>query len=210
MARASRIVICCVTGMLISPMSLEASPLKVVNVKAPDINCVFNAKCSNVVTDTVSTFSWPSYVSATGALAELQSRTFLGKATEGVAVPGAGKTAYLYRVIAKKGGSTDCVLGLVMDFGPISQLDYNKSGINSDIFVITSGGIGSVGIKSADKVGNKITVNFTQGICNTVTQSSYFFGLTSNAKPKTATIQANVIGIGSPSLNVGGRLPINN
>lgn len=187
--------------MLLVPGFAQAVPLKVVNVTAPDVNCVFNKTCKVTVTDTSATFSWPSSITA-NASATLQSRTFKGSAN---GVPGANKTAYLYRVIATKGGSTDCVTGLVMDFGPVSQLDYDKSGAPSDVFVITKGGLGSSGIQSADMNGNTITFKFTQGICNTVTQSSFFFGLAADTAPKSVTIQADVIA--KPAVNVTARVP---
>lgn len=204
----SKIFSLSILNMLLVPLFAQAVPLKVVNVSAPDVNCVFNKACKVTVTDTVATFSWPSIIAAPNASAKLQSRTYTGKASAGVVIPGAGKTAYVYRVIALKGGSTDCVTGLVMDFGPVAAIDYNKSGMPSDIFVITKGGLGSVGIKSADKTGNIITFTFSQGICNTVAQDSFFFGLSATKAPKVLTVQATVLGgQGTTSVNVPARVP---
>src|SRR5471030_396882 len=72
-----------------------AQPLTIANVGAPAINCVFSkpvgGKCTVIVTDTVGTIAMPPGVSGVG---RVQSRTFAGAA----GTPGAGKTAYLYRV----------------------------------------------------------------------------------------------------------------
>lgn len=189
----------CVFSTLVASMSAQADPLKIVNVSAPAINCVFNSQCKVVVEDSTSTFSWPSVVTAPTASAQLQSRTFAGMA---------GKTAYLYRVTALKGGSTDCVMGLVMDFGPNAQLDFNKSGMLSDVFVVTKGGLGATGVKSADRVGSTITFNFTQAICNTVIQGSYFFGLAATTPPKSITVKAQVLAsTGKKLVDVQARVP---
>src|SRR5689334_13535533 len=59
-----------------------ATPLTVVTVAAPDINCVFEIDCTVVVTDSIGTISIPS-MTGTG---RLQSRTFAGQA----GAPGAG------------------------------------------------------------------------------------------------------------------------
>lgn len=197
-----RISKCFASGIfsaLVISISAQAAPLKVVNVSAPAINCVFNPQCKVVVNDSLATFTWPSVVTPPTAAANLQSRTFAGTS---------GKTAYLYRITALKGGSTDCVTGLVMDFGPNTPLDFNNSGAQSDVFVITKGGLGSVGIKSADKNGNTITFSFNQAICNTVAQGSFFFGLAATSAPKSVTVQTEVLGSsGKMSVNVPARVP---
>ncbi len=191
------------TSTLLLSMSAIAAPLKIVTVNAPAINCIFNNTCKMTATDTVSTFSWPSTI-ATTAEAKLQSRTFTSTPNS----PAAGKTAYLYRLTALKGGSTDCVTGLVVKFGPVTQLDYAKSGNPADIFVVTTGGLGSVGIKSAEQQGNTITFNFSQAICNTVAQGTFFFGLTSPNQPKNMQVQAQILsGSGTKSMNTNAQVP---
>src|SRR5437868_10329163 len=67
-----------------------AAPLTVVTVAAPAINCVFETDCTVVVTDSIGNISLQSM---TGA-GRLQSRTYAGQP----GAPGAGKTAYEYRV----------------------------------------------------------------------------------------------------------------
>ncbi|HML12227.1 MAG TPA: hypothetical protein VK456_02910 [Xanthobacteraceae bacterium] len=52
----------------------QAANLTVVNVSAPAINCVFNASCKVVVTDSVGTLQYTDL----GSGAFLQSRTYPG------------------------------------------------------------------------------------------------------------------------------------
>ena len=50
-----------------------------------------------------------------------QSRTFTGEP----GTPGAGLTGYEYRLsMTQAAGFSDCVLGLVLDFGPVEKLPY--------------------------------------------------------------------------------------
>ena len=67
-----------------------AAPLSVVKVAAPDINCVFETDCTVIVTDSVGNIALPNIAGT----ARLQSRTFAGQP----GAPGAGTTAYEYRV----------------------------------------------------------------------------------------------------------------
>jgi hypothetical protein len=65
------------------------TPLKVVNVGAPSINCVFDPLCTVTVTDTTDTIPIPA-----GGTNFLQSRTFVGKP----GAPANGLYAYEYRI----------------------------------------------------------------------------------------------------------------
>lgn len=201
-------VLALATVALLTSTAAQAVPLKVVKVGAPAINCVFNATCTITVTDTVSKFTWPSIIAAPTASASFQSRTANGVASAVAVVPGANLHVYMYRVTALTGGSTDCVSGLVMDVGPVASLDYNNSGKPSQIFVVTMGGLGTVGIQSADQVGNTITFKFTQAICNTVAQGSYFFGFAAKTLPETVKATALVFGApGASQATTEARVP---
>src|SRR3954465_14978221 len=105
----------CLTAIFCSLAGVAgAGPLSVVTVAAPDINCVFETDCTVVVTDSVGTITLPG---STGT-ARLQSRSFAGMA----GAPGAGKTAYEYRVDLTQAtaiGDVSCVTGLNVDFGPV-------------------------------------------------------------------------------------------
>ena len=151
-----------------------------VNVSAPAVNCVFNASCTVVVTDSTGTLQYTPL----GEGAFLQSRTYPGAS----GAPGAGTTAYEYRVdLTQATGYTECLAGVVVNFGPVVQLTYPQNQ-PAQVYVITQGGLGSVGIQSAEQDGDVITFTFNGYLC--AGQSSYFFGLTA----ATATL----FGFGTP------------
>jgi hypothetical protein len=171
---------------LLAPAFAEAGPLTVVNVAAPAINCVFDASCAVVVNDSVGKLT----NSPLGGGAFLQSRTFPAKA----GTPGAGTTAYLYRVALNQGAAfTECQLGLVMNFGPVKKLTY-PTNLPAHVFVVTKGGLGSVGISFAQQDGDVITFFFDKPLC--AGQTSYFFGLAATAAPQSRT--AMLFGYGNP------------
>ena len=161
-----------------------ATPLTVVTVSAPEINCVFKADCTVTVNDSVGTVTLPS---ATGS-ARLQSRTFVGQA----GTPGAGKTAYEYRLDLTQAtaiADVACVTSLDVAFGPVSKLQYNKVGPTDDVFVITKGGLGTIGLASADQNRRGIiTFTFSQPVCAADSsgpgQTTFFFGLASIHAPE--------------------------
>ena len=182
-----------------------AAPLTVVTVAAPDINCVFETDCTIVVTDSVGNIAVPD----TTGIARLQSRTFLGKA----GAPAAGKTGYEYRVDltqASTPGDQACVSGLQVDFGPVTKLQYNKVGPTDDVFVVTKGGLGTIGLASADQTGNIITFTFSQPVCAADSsgpgKTTFFFGLASAQPPKAITAIVEAPGV-FPGTDVKARGP---
>ena len=68
-----------------TPLVVAAAPLKVVNVSAPAINCVFNPTCTVTVNDPTDNIAM-----STGGTGFLQSRTYKGA----VGSPAAGLFAY--------------------------------------------------------------------------------------------------------------------
>lgn len=184
----------------------HALPLKVVQVSAPPINCVFDASCTVVVTDTTAAIHLPG---STGT-GFLQSRTFRGLPGS----PAAGLYAYLYRVdLRNAAGVTNiaCVNSVTINFGPVvSTLDYNGDKTTGDqVFVVTGGGIGSVGIASANQMGSNITFNFSSPVCVGSSpgagQSSFFWGLVSGRPPRF--VSATVNHTSGPALHVRARAP---
>jgi hypothetical protein len=193
------VILCSLTGVA------GAAPLTVVTVAAPDINCVFETDCTVVVTDSVGTIALPTIT----GVARLQSRTFLGQA----GAPGAGKTAYEYRLDLTQATAVDdvaCVTALNVDFGPVTVLQYNKVGPADDVFVVTKGGLGSIGLASAVQNRNIVTFTFSQPVCAADTsspgQTSFFFGLASIHTPKAIAAQVEVPGV-FPDLDVKARAP---
>jgi hypothetical protein len=194
------IALCSLGGVAI------AAPLTVVKVAAPDINCVFETDCTIVVTDSVGTIAVPAI---TGT-ARLQSRTFLGKP----GAPGDGKTGYEYRVDLTQAtalGDQACVTGLEVAFGPVTKLQYNKVGPTDDVFVVTKGGLGTIGLASAeqDRRGT-ITFTFSQPVCAADTsgpgQTTFFFGLASIHPPKAIVAIVEAPGV-FPGIDVKARAP---
>lgn len=167
------------------------TPLEVVNVGAPAINCLFDPSCTVTVTDTTAPI--PIFAGGTNFL---QSRTFMGKA----GAPAEGLYAYEYRIDLRHAlGITHipCISSMAIGFGPVvNTLDYDGDGVTGDqVYVITGGGLGSVGLSSAERDGNTVTFNFSASVCAGGSpgsgQSSYFFGLVSTQPPGpvTATVK---------------------
>ena len=155
-----------------------ASALTIVDVSAPSTNCTWNTSCTVLVTDSVGNFTPPGDNGA----GRLQSRTYPGTPP----APAAGLMAYVYRVdLTSVTGLTavNCVSGLVIDFGAVVPLKYTAKG-DADVFVVTSGGLGSVGVASATQSGTAIKFTFTAPVCPGAT--TYFFGLGSKATTPVA------------------------
>jgi len=196
----------CLTAIFcLLPGVAAAAPLTVVTVTAPDINCVFETDCTIVVTDSIGNIPLPNIT----GIARLQSRTFAGQA----GAPAAGKTGYEYRVDMTQAtaiGDVACVTGLGVDFGPVTKLQYNKVGPVDDVFVITKGGLGTIGLASAQQNGNIITFTFSQPVCAADTSgpghTTFFFGLASIHPPKAIVATIESPGV-FPDLNVKARAP---
>jgi hypothetical protein len=183
---------------------ITACKLKVVNVNAPAVNCVFDPSCTIQVTDSTDTIPLP-----TGGTNFLQSRTFVGKS----GAPADGLYGHQYRIDLRNAmGITHipCVSSMKIEFGPaVSTLDYDGDGNAEQVYVITSGGIGSVGLESADKIGDDITFTFSSPVCAGGSpgsgQSTFFFGLTSTLPPRYVT--AKVKEVSGPDHDVQARVP---
>src|SRR3954467_7197648 len=139
----------CLTAIFCSLAGVAgAGPLSVVTVTAPDINCVFETDCTIVVTDSIGNIPLPNIT----GIARLQSRTFAGQA----GAPAAGKTGYEYRVdltTAVTNAEFSCVTDLAGDFGPVTKLQYNNAGPADEVYVITHGGLGKIGLLFAEQNG---------------------------------------------------------
>jgi hypothetical protein len=184
-----------------------ATPLSIVQVSFPAVNCVFNPSCSIVVNDSTGTIAMP-FLSAPGT-AWLQSRTFDGQ-------PGtsaAGLTGYMYRIsLTQASGFGDCLLGFVINFGPISKLPYQSDSPSADVFVGSlGGGLGTIGLASADQDNGVITFTLASPLCVPASPSfaatTYFIGLASGRHPGNGT--STVFAYGSPGFYpVHARVPV--
>jgi hypothetical protein len=177
-----------------SPLVLKGltRPLKIVSVGAPAINCKFDSDCKVTVNDSTDHF----VLTGTTGDAFLQTRTF-PQGQPGTAA--AGLTAYLYRIdMTQLTGATaaPCVNQLTIEFGPVASVDYDDDGSPDQVFVITSGGLGSVAPSSAVKSGRTITFELAPPVCCSSTgpgagETSFFFGLASQEHPRAVTAKVS-------------------
>ena len=169
-----------------TPFVVEAVPLKVVNVSAPAINCVFNPPCTVTVND-----SSDNVTLSAGGTGFLQSRTFKGYPGS----PANGLFGYEYRLDLRNAvGAVNiaCIDWMTMSFGPVvSTLDYSGDAKPDQVFVVTGGGIGSIGIASAVQSGSSIKFKFAAPVCEGGSpgkgESSFFWGLVSKQPPTSVT-----------------------
>jgi hypothetical protein len=173
------------------PLLAQALALRIVNVNAPSVNYVFNHTGTVTVTDKTSPVLVDGFV---------QSRIYRSEATS----PARGQYVYEYRVDLTNVLSITApqwVSDLSLDFGPAATLDYNRDRrAVEQVFVVTSGGLGSVGLSSATQSPSGTFFNFSSRIYSGASrgrgQSSYFFGLVSAYPPRVinghVTTQAGV------------------
>jgi hypothetical protein len=189
------------------PSLCQAAPLTVVNVGAPAINCVFNTSCTVTVTDTIG--NYPPSSGYTGT-PRLQSRTFSGAA----GAPANGLTGYMYRVdftAATAATDINCATNLQVRTGPLARLNYTSIG-PADVFVVTSGGLGTIGLSSAVQIGGVVTFTFSSPVCpangvNSPAQTSFFFGFAAKGTPQDIKAKSNLT-YGGGEVKVPARAPI--
>jgi hypothetical protein len=202
--RILRVVAGAAAALALGVAAARAQPLTVVEVNAPAVNCVFHPACIITVSDTVGFIPLP-YLAAPNT-AFLQSRTFSGAP----GTPAAGRAGYMYRIsLTQAGGSADCLGGLVLNFGPALKLPYAPNKL-ADVFVITSGGLGSIGLKSAERFGEVIVFELAKPLCldsgPNLANTTFFFGLAADT-PTMAT-SAQIFSSGNPPLySVDARVP---
>jgi hypothetical protein len=185
------------------PCAAQAQLLKIVEVNAPKVNCVFQTDCNIPVTDTSSNIS-PPFLADPGT-AWMQSRTFAGEA----GAPGAGTTGYEYRLSMTQASAPGCILGFNVNFGPHKQLPYANNQL-ADVYVITTGGLGTIGLKSAERNGDVIEFTLASPLCADGPpdgkKTTFFFGLAATAAPMQ--VSASVYGPGNPGFfGIDARVP---
>ena len=202
--RILRVAAGAVAALALGAAAARAQPLTVVEVNAPAVNCVFHPACIITVSDSVGFIPLPFLAAPKTAF--LQSRTFSGAP----GTPAAGRAGYMYRIsLTQAGGSGDCLGGLVLNFGPALKLLYAPDKV-ADVFVITSGGLGSVGLKSAERFGEVIVFELAKPLClggaPNLANTTFFFGLAADT-PAMAT-SAQIFSSGNPPLySVDARVP---
>ena len=186
------------------PFAVGAAPLKVVNVSAPAINCVFNPTCTVTVNDTSDNIAM-----STGGTGFLQSRTYMGAPGS----PASGLYAYEYRIDLRNAVGAvaiSCIDWMTIDFGPVvGTLNYGGDARPDQVFVVTGGGIGTIGIASATQTGSSIKFKFTAPVCEGGSpgkgDSSFFWGLVSRTPAKFVT--AKLHETGGVTHNIKARAP---
>jgi hypothetical protein len=186
--------LCLVVAFGALPGSASAAPLNVAEVAASEINCVFQAGCTVVTPDIYLDFI---DVPGITGMARLRSQTFDGK--PGTAAE--GKTAYEYRVDMTRAtavGDFACVTDLHVNFGAVTQLHYDSGSTVSDVFVVSKGGLGTVGLSSAVQNGDVITFTFEKPVCaangSDPGQVSSLFGLASSSARNAISAKAGIPG----------------
>ena len=97
----------------------------------------------------------------------------------------------------------------MLNFGPALKLPYAPNQL-ADVFVITSGGLGSIGLKSAERFGEVIVFELAKTLClgggPNLANTTFFFGLAADT-PSMATA-AQIFSSGNPPLySVDARVP---
>lgn len=192
----------CFFGLAVAS-GAAAEELEITNVRAPDINCIFDTDCRIVVDDSVATFELP------GASGEGRLQSRLSPPGES-GTPGEGLTEYSYRIDLRNTVGVlniPCIRSMRIDFGDVAPLNYDDDPATEDVFVVTAGGLGSVGPARAVKTGRMIEFSFS-GLCAGgrpgAGVSSYFFGLASAERPREVTVELDS---GSETISVQGRAP---
>jgi hypothetical protein len=150
------------------PAPARATELIIVDQSMLRFVCMFDADCNSRDT--------PSDIGALptarpGSDPRLQSFSFEAKS----GTPADGSTVYVYRVdLTKAEPYTECLAGLVLNFGPPAQMPFAIANV-AHIFVITTGGNGTVAVKSAEQDGDFIQFNFKDPVCPG--ESSMFYSL---------------------------------
>lgn len=178
--------------------AVEAAPLRVANVGAPAINCIFTtaSPCTIRVSDTVTDVPLSG-----GGIGRLQTRTFKGLAGS----PAEGLFAYEYRVNltdAVGAANVVCIDWMSISFGSVvNTLDYDGDQKPDQVFVVTSGGVGTIGLASAVQTADTIRFKFNKAVCEGNSpgkgDSSFFWGLVSKSPPKDVTAILHEMGGGT-------------
>jgi hypothetical protein len=156
---------------------------------------MYDPNCAGTSADS----SAPVSIDGIGGRALLHTRIFTGE----FGSPATGLSGYAYRVNmsgAYGGRKTACVSALRLTFGPTVKLPYVSGGPYVDVFVVTTGGLGSIGLASAERDGNAIVFTFSHPVCAGADrgqgQSSFYFGLTSTQAPKAHSAELQIQGMG--------------
>jgi len=199
-----RTTLCVLAACAVFSSVAAAQPLTIVEVNAPAVNCVFRTTCILPVSDTTGNILLPTIPAGT---AWLQSRTFQ---SDGVAPAGAGVTGYEYRIsMTQAAGNADCVNSFTVNFGPHKPLPYKNNQI-ADVYIVTTGGIGTIKLAGAHRFGDVIEFTLTKPLClagpANDANTTFFIGLAAATAPMHHIAQIAVTGM-VPIYGVDARVP---
>ena len=156
--------------------AVPAMALNVVTTSAPQVNYVFSTDGTVTVTDMSSPIFGGGF---------LQSRIFQGEPGS----PAAGKWVYEYRLDLRNAQSITDVpyaTSVGLSTGPVLSYDYNFNNVATDqVFVVTAGGLGTIGLQSANYAFGYTTFKFSTAVW--AGDTSYFWGYVSSAPPQVVT-----------------------
>jgi hypothetical protein len=137
----------------------HAQPLKIANADWWPVACSMDTACTfpNV---TGSSVNIP--LPGVSGQAWLEARAFQGSRLW------PSMMGYTYGVDLTQAVGTSCVSILLLNFGPVvKKFDFDLDRLIDQVFVLTSGGWnqGTIGLKSAVKIGNYISFHFASPIC---------------------------------------------
>ena len=167
--------------------TIDGQDLRIVEVSAPQINCVFDRDCRITVSDFTEQFSLP-FAQGTGFL---QSRQFpVGEA----GTKAEGLYPYLYRVdLSQMHNESEkrCIKTISFDFPAPVALPYSAKRKDKlgHVFVVTKNALGGVKPTRAVLDGKTVQLHFkdlcTAGPNDNQGRDSFFFGMASKSAPAT-------------------------
>ena len=85
-----------------------------------------------------------------------------------------------------------------------------KNNALADVFVVTTGGLGTIGVKKAEKFGDAIVFDLAKSLCvngpASVANTTFFIGLAATAAPMHVKAQISTTGT-TPIYSVDARVP---
>jgi hypothetical protein len=162
--------------------------LRIVNVSSPEINRIFSLSSTVTVNDNVAPLA------ILGGIGEGFFQSRYGSPGEEVTT-GDGMTTYLYRINLSEVVGDVGVKSLDLGFVSPATLNLSEAGVNTDgeIFVITHGGLGTIGPTEAKIIDNRLKLIFDTPLL--AGGDSFFFGFASLERPGlTRAIIVDLVG----------------
>jgi hypothetical protein len=174
-----------VVAGIFAAAGVHAQSLQLLNANYPGILCRFSPDCHVTPTSDSSSFDITNFA----ATCVLESRSFLGNGMDAHGVYG-----YEYRVIlnnhGERGTNYLTVDSLTLNFDSLQSFAFGQHASNQ-VWIVTSGGPGSVAPGAAEMTESNVVVQFNPPlVLATLTNNSvstYFFGMASKNRPQVTT-----------------------